>query len=138
MGSRSRIDQLAANAHALPGSTHTAFQDIAYRKVTANLFRVSCSSLVSEGRVASDYEKPPPFRQCGDDVLGEPVHEVFLLGIAAHIVEWKDCNRRPDSLWASFQLRPGRWRFRDRYGKRDAISAYRPRNVLDLLFAHIF
>ena len=32
-------------------------------------------------------------RQCGNDVLGQPVGEKFLLGIAAHVDEGQDRDR---------------------------------------------
>ena len=30
------------------------------------------------------------FRQVGDDVLGDAIAEIFLFGIAAHVVEGQD------------------------------------------------
>jgi hypothetical protein len=67
----------------------------------------------SEGGIARDDKKGGDFREVGDDVLGYPVAEIFLLGVAAHIGEGQhtDRNRRTRSGRAcldgcSLRLRP--------------------------------
>jgi len=70
-------------------------EDIADTKVAAGLLEVDGFSFVGECGVARDDEKPAPFRQCSDNVLGNAVDEILLLGIATHVVERKDGDRGP-------------------------------------------
>src|SRR5215469_4799863 len=95
MGAGGDIDKLAADAHALPGSAHATFEDIADAKVAANLLEIDGFSFVGECGIAGDDEKPAPFRQRRDDVLGNAVDKIFLLGIATDIVKRKDGDRGP-------------------------------------------
>ena len=44
-------------------------------------------ALVAEGGVAGDHEQALKAREIGDDVLGDTVDEILLLGIARHVVE---------------------------------------------------
>src|SRR5262245_24638986 len=60
MGAGGDIDKLAADAHALPGSAHIAFENIADAKVAANLLEIDGFSFVSECGIAGDDEKPAP------------------------------------------------------------------------------
>src|SRR5215471_10794621 len=137
MGAGGNIDKLAADAHPLPGPAHATFEDITDAKVTANLPEIDGFSFVSECGIAGDDEKPAPFRQRRDDVLGNAVDKIFLLGIATDIVKREDGDRRPVGQ------RPRRCRIReDRRpfgppGKKSAIDPHRPGDVLDLLLAHV-
>src|SRR5215510_2405082 len=92
MGAGGNIDKLAADAHALPGSAHATFEDIADAKVAANLLEIDRFSFVGECGIAGDDEKPAPFRQRRDDVLGNAVDKIVLLGIATDIVKRKNGN----------------------------------------------
>jgi len=49
---------------------------------------------VRKTRIAGDDEQPPYARECGDDLLDHAVGEIFLLGVAAHILEGQDGDRR--------------------------------------------
>src|SRR5262249_58769266 len=67
-------------------------------------------ALVGEARVASDDEEAAVLRQVGDDVLGDAVEEVLLLGIARHVLkrEHRDrglLGRRENGL--TVRYRPG-------------------------------
>src|SRR6516165_2775623 len=136
MGAGSNIDKLGADAHALPGSAYATFEDIADAKVAANLLEIDGFSFVGECGIASDDEKPAPFRQRRDDVLGNAVDEIFLLGIATDIVKRKDGDRGPVGQ------RPWPWLRRDRrpvgrLGEQSAVDTHRPDDILDLLLAHV-
>src|SRR5438105_6999368 len=68
-------------------------RDIADAKLAADLLYAYGFSFVGECGIAGDDEKPTPFRQRRDDVLGNAVDKIFLLGIATDIVKRKDGNR---------------------------------------------
>src|SRR6516162_3023976 len=95
MGAGGRIDKLAADAHPLPGPAHAALENIADTKLAADLLWVDGFSFIGECGIAGDDEKPAPFRQRSDDVLGDAVDEIFLLEIAAHVLKRQDGDRRP-------------------------------------------
>ncbi len=88
------IDQLRGDPHAVAALADTAFQHVAHAKLARGALHVDGLALVRERGVARDYEEPAQLRQPGDDVLGNAVREIFLLGIAADIVERQDRDRR--------------------------------------------
>src|SRR5215472_11358424 len=90
IGTGGYIDELAADPNPLPGPAHATLEDIADPKVATNLLEIDGFSFVGECRIAGDDEKPAPFRQRRDDVLGNAVDKIFLLGIATDIAERKD------------------------------------------------
>src|SRR4029077_9168310 len=45
-----------------------------------------------EARIARDDKEASELRQGSDDVFGDAVAKVLLLGIAAHVLKRKDCN----------------------------------------------
>ena len=71
----------------------------------------------------------------GDDVLGETVGEVFLLGIAAHVLERQDGDRRfvrerqqfgarhqLDGIMGGGRLRQRAWTGRDGHRRRSLLD----------------
>ncbi|MET4790193.1 AcrR family transcriptional regulator [Bradyrhizobium japonicum] len=50
--------------------------------------------LVGEGRIAGDHHEPALLRQRGENVLADPVAEIVLRGIAAHVLEGEHRDRR--------------------------------------------
>src|SRR6516165_7373986 len=103
MGAGGRIDKLAADAHPLPRPAHAALENIADTKLAADLLWVDGFSFVGDCGIASNDEKPAPFRQRSDDVLGNAVDEIFLLGIATDIVKRKDSDRRSEEHTSELQ-----------------------------------
>jgi hypothetical protein len=81
------IDQLAGDANPVPGFSHAAFQHIADTQISRDLRDVHGATLVDEGRVAGDDDEFLETGERRDDVLDHAVGEVFLLGIAAHVLE---------------------------------------------------
>jgi len=73
-------------------------------------FEFSIHTGAGEARVPSDDEEPTHPRQCRDDVIHDPVREILLLGVAAHVLEWQDCDR---------------WLIRQRQTSRKALLFYR-------------
>ena len=86
--------------------------------------RLQRLALVGEAGVAADHEQAADLAQIGDDVLGDPVGEILLLRIAAHVVERQDGYRG-----LVVDLRIGGLRRRStglRGGWRSRARRYRP------------
>jgi len=63
------FDQLCSDADATAGFAYAAFEHIAHAELASDLLHVDRATLVGEGAVAGDDEKPPHLRQRGDDLL---------------------------------------------------------------------
>ena len=87
-------DQLPGDPHPRAGLADAALQHEAHAELLAHLLHVDGLALVRERGVAGDDEQPRDLREVGDDVLGDAVAEVFLLGVAAHVVERQHDDRR--------------------------------------------
>ena len=79
------------------------------------------------------------FDSAGDDVLADAVAEVFLLRVAAHVLERQHGNGR---LVGKRQASAGHGRrdelqFRHVLAQAQTIGSHRPRNVFELLVAEI-
>jgi hypothetical protein len=90
-----RVEELAGDAHAPARLAHAALQHVANTQLRADLRQVDGLPLVGEGGIAGDDQKPPPFRQRRDDVLGDAVDEISLLGVASDVVERQNGNGWP-------------------------------------------
>ena len=88
-----RVDELRGDPHALAGAADGAFEHRPHAKLAADGADVDRASLVSEARIARDYRQAGDLRQVGDDVFGDAVGEIFLLGIARHVGEWQNGDR---------------------------------------------
>src|SRR5438128_429644 len=79
------VDELSGDANARGRFSHAAFKDEIDLEVLRDLLHIHRFALVSEDGVAGDDEQPRDLGKIGDDVFTDPVTEIFLLGIAAHI-----------------------------------------------------
>jgi hypothetical protein len=86
------FEQLRRDAQARSRLTNAALQYVTHAQLASDLTNVDRFALVGEARIASDHEQPPDTRQPGDDVLDNPVDKIFLLRIAAHVLERQNCN----------------------------------------------
>ena len=100
------LDHLDRNTHTLGSLAHAAFEHVAHAKRAANLLNVHCSAFVCECRIPREHKKPLDPREAGNDLVDHAVGEVVLLGVSAHVLEWKHGDRRP--VWK----RQDRRRFR--------------------------
>ena len=91
-------------------------------------------ALVGEARVARDHEQPAQPREAGDDVFGDPVGEVLLLGVAAHV---GNGSTAMDGLAGSGRAAAADGRCPRLHRRREPIDAHRPRDVLELALAQI-
>src|SRR5262249_55709611 len=82
-----RVKQLRANADAISSPANRAFQHIQDPKLSADLFHVHCSTLVSEARISGDHKEPADTRQSGDDLLDHAIDKVPLLRVATQVIE---------------------------------------------------
>jgi hypothetical protein len=89
-----RLDQLSGNADAVAGFAQAAFEDIAHTQFAPDLLHIDGAALVGEAGIARDHEQRGIARKRGDDILGDTVSEEFLLGIARHIDERQERDRR--------------------------------------------
>ena len=87
MAAVQRVDQLGGDAHPVAALAHAAFQHILHAELLGHLAHVGRRALVGKARIAGDHKEPVEPRQRGDDVLGDAVGEIFLLGIARHVLE---------------------------------------------------
>jgi hypothetical protein len=84
------IDKLRGDAHPTACFAHRAFEDIADAKLASDPLHVDGLALIGEGRIPGDDEEPADARERGDDLLDHAFDKIFLLGIAAHVLEGQD------------------------------------------------
>jgi len=89
-----RVDQLRGNAHAPACLAHRAFEDVADTQFAPDLLHIDRLALVRKTGVAGDDKEPADTRQRSDDFLDHAVREILLLGVAAHVLECHDRQRR--------------------------------------------
>jgi hypothetical protein len=118
------VDQLGGDAHAVAGLADRAFQHEAHAELAADLLHLHRPALVGEGGIARDHEQRLDLGEIGDQVLGDAVAEILLLGVAAHVGEGQDGDR-------GLGRHGGRGRARRAVGPADAEHADRPGDVLD-------
>ena len=87
------IDELRRDAHAIAGLADAALEHEAHAQVASDLLHLDRPALVAEGGVARDHEQGRNLREVGDQVFGHAVAEIFLLRIAAHVLERQDGDR---------------------------------------------
>ena len=86
-------DQLRGHAQAIARLPHAALQNVRDAQRIANTADVFILALESEGRGPRRHLQPRQFRQCVDDLLGEPVAEVLVVLVAAHVGEGQHSDR---------------------------------------------
>src|ERR1700754_262205 len=82
-----RIDQLPYDANFPRCLAHGPLKDIMDAKPASDLLDIDGFAFEREARIASDHEQPFEPRKRGDDLLHHSIREVFLIGIAAHVLE---------------------------------------------------
>src|ERR1700758_3315823 len=132
-----RVDQLGGDAHTVSALSHRAFQHIADAKLAADLLYIDCPALVGEGGIAGDDEEPANAGQGRNDLLDHAVGEVFLLWIAAHILERQDCDRRLVRQRKRRFCPIIHWTDRWLATLLDTVDAHRPCDVLDPMLTEI-
>ena len=132
-----RLDQLGGHAHPVGGLAHASFEYVSNAQVAAHFLDLDRRALVGEHRVAGDDEEPRYLRKRGDDVVGDAVGEVLLLGIGAHVVEWQDGDRGLVRHRRGGARLGGGGDGRFGFEKRYPVHPHRPGDVLDTLLAEV-
>ena len=94
MRARAGIDELPRDADLVSGLAHAALEDVADPQFAPDLLHVYGPALVGKAGIAGDHEQAVKARQGRDDLLDHPVGEIFLLSVAAHVLERQDGDRR--------------------------------------------
>src|SRR5271165_4471229 len=128
------IDQVRVDADLVARPSNASFQHVAHTKLAPDLLHIDAVALVREARIAGDYEQPADARQRGDDFLDHAVGEIFLVRIAAHILERQYRDRR--LLRQRQGCRGGYGRCR-RGCQLCALDTHRPGDILQSLLAAI-
>jgi hypothetical protein len=92
MGSGRGIYQLDVDAHSVNGAPNVAFNYVTRPKRMPNLAYVDVLAAKAEGRILGNDQEFAEAGQLRDDVLGDPVAKVDLIGIAAEVLEGQDGN----------------------------------------------
>ena len=82
-----RLDQLRRDPHTGSSSPHAPFKKLGHTKLPSDLGDAGGFAAEGERGIASDHEQRAKVGQPGDDVLGDPVTEIGLIGLAAEIIE---------------------------------------------------
>src|SRR5215471_12794522 len=82
-----RVDQLSGDADSTSALAHRAFKHVTDSELPPDLLHIDGLALVSEARITGGDEQPADAREGGRDLLDHAVSEIFLLRIAAQIVE---------------------------------------------------
>ena len=108
MRSGLRIDQLGIDADLLAGALDTSFEDITHAEVAADPLGIDRFAFVGKRGVARDHQAALDPRNVGRQILGDPVGEIFLLGVVAAIGERQHDDRQP---WSGIrrQRQAGSW-----------------------------
>ena len=88
MMSFTRIDKLSIDANRIASASHAALEDILDPEILSDFLHLGRLVLIGKGRVARDHEQTINFRKVGDQIFGDAVGEMLLLGIVAQIGEW--------------------------------------------------
>ncbi len=130
------VDQLGRDPDAVAGLAHAAFERMPHAELAAHLPQIGGAALVGEGGVARDHQQTGDLGEVGDDVLGDPVGEILLLGVGAHVLERQHDDRRlvrqgqrraPLARLPEVGARGGMW--------SNPVDPHRARDVLDRLQA---
>src|SRR5882724_4275163 len=110
LGAAERVDQLCGDAHPTACFAHRSFEDIANAQFAPDLLHVDGLAFAGEARIAGDDEEPADTGECRDDLLDHSVGEIFLLRVAAHVLEWQHRDRRLVGEGQRRHHRGGYWR----------------------------
>ena len=92
MLSAGHFDQLGGDPHAIASPAHAALDDEIRPEPVTHFLGVECLASERKGRVPRDHHELPKPAQLGNDILGDPVGEIILCRIAAHVIEGQDSD----------------------------------------------
>jgi hypothetical protein len=95
------VNQLRGDSHPPAGLAHAAFDDVADVQLFGDLGDIHRLALEGEDGVSGDDRERGDLREVRDDILRDAIAEVLLFGIAAHVDERQDSNRKLQGLAGS-------------------------------------
>src|SRR3954466_16255269 len=108
------VVELRGDADLIAAPAHAAFDDVAHAEIARDLVDVNRAAFVDKRRVAGDDEEPAQLRERGDDVLADPVGEILLGTIAAHVDEGQHGDTgsvaEQQRQWLALAMRRGKLR----------------------------
>src|SRR5579883_2134250 len=127
------VDQLRSDAHSAASLSYAALENEADIELLADLGDIDGLPLKGERRIAGDHEQSRNLGQGGNDVFRDSVGEIFLLDVAAHILERQYGDRsfvRRDAPFRSRLLALRRRLCSRSAADLDRVDTDRLRNVL--------
>ena len=88
-------DEFRRDPHRVATLADAAEHHVPDAELLADFARVHRSSLERHGRVSRDNRKPPVTGEQTNNVLGQAVAEIVVLGIIGHVPERQHGDRRP-------------------------------------------
>ena len=88
------MDELRGHPDAVPGSAHAAFQDVLYSQRLGDFGDVLLLAAERERGSAGNHLQARNFGEQVQDFFGQPVAEVFVLFVRAHVGEGQDRDGR--------------------------------------------
>ena len=82
-------DELCRNPHPVPGLTHAPFESSCDAQLAADVGELDVLPLKGERRGAPRDVQPLDLCERVEDLLCNPVREIFLISSGAHIREWQ-------------------------------------------------
>ena len=128
---RAKAGRVPARVREVDIATDAALDHVSGAERASDLAHVRAFAAERKGGVAGDYHQVPEARELGDDILGDAIAEVDLLGIATHVLE-----RQHRHGWLVGQAHTGHvWR--GNAVKHHPVSAHGPRDVLEAQLARM-
>ena len=94
------MNKLPCDPHARAGLSNASFQNKIDSKIFGHFLDFYRFGLVGEGCVACHHEQTGHLREVGNDILRDPIAEIFLFRIATHVDERENRDR-----WLLFAVR---------------------------------
>ena len=102
-------DELRIDLDLFARASHAAFEHVAHAEFTPDRFRVNLPAFECKRGVAGDNEAIGNVRKISRKIVGDPIGEILLLGVAAQVLERQNNDREPRRVWRACQSteRPG-------------------------------
>src|SRR5262245_15761923 len=88
------VNKLPHDPHLATCLANAAFEDVSHSQFSPNELHVHGAAFVCKAGVPGDNEEPAHSGQRGDDLFDHAISEVFLLAVAAQVIEWEDGDGR--------------------------------------------
>ena len=93
LGVAQGVDQLCGDAERVPRAAHAPFEHIPDAELPADVAHPLGRALELHGRGPRDEPERADAREVGDELLGEPLGEILVLGVGAPVHEGQDRQR---------------------------------------------